>query len=150
LSNTNIKNRGWTQVLRKGNRCRSTSGTCRVQYTVLCIALYVCWFKIQCRVRHTLTYNSTGKNGNNFSLPQLDLKFSFLRKPYKLHGFLISDTWPAFYPASLSLHCIMKRKFKQGWSSIPTISAKQKKSPVILTELTEHKKDHDTLKIQVL
>ena len=99
MSNTNIKNRGWTQVLRKGNRCRFNSGTCRVQYTVLCITLYVCWFKIQYRVHHTLTYNSIGKNENNCSLQQLDLKFSFLIKPRKLHGFLISDTWPTFYLA---------------------------------------------------
>ena len=32
---------------------------------------------------------------------------------------------------------IMKRKFKQSWSSIPSILTKQ--SPLILTELTEHK-----------
>jgi len=36
----------------------------------------------------------------------------------------------------------MKRKCKQLWSSIPPISTKRK-SLLIPTELTEHKKDHN-------
>ena len=35
----------------------------------------------------------------------------------------------------------MKRQFKQWWSSIQ----QNNQSPLILTELTEHKKDHDMM-----
>jgi hypothetical protein len=35
----------------------------------------------------------------------------------------------------------MKRKFKQWWSSIPYQYQQNKQSPLILTELTEHKKN---------
>ena len=45
----------------------------------------------------------------------------------------------------ISERIIMKRQFKQWRLLIPPISAR----PLILTELTEHKKKHVTLKIQV-